>query len=222
MARKGRAIYLVYGDLIDPAKEEEFNAWYNTEHLPELLAIPGVLAVVRVRIRLGAVHRGRRGQARQTGGVQHQVAQHRRHRFDALVIRRQPFRIARGKAPDLGLATLVIMSLASASNMVRLIFVAKLGSCEQLRPNRLYNALTALGDAMHEVNAAIDEMRREHDPLASHIFISRRPYQMMSDTKSGGRHQVSARLSWQEACDLGFRGDLEEWTRLLRAAPRQE
>jgi hypothetical protein len=89
-----------------------------------------------------------------------------------------------------------------------------------MRPNRLQNALTALGEAMREVNAAIEEMQREHDPLASHIFVSRRAYQNKSDTKSGKRHHLSARLSWQQACDLGFRGDLEEWERLLEAAPR--
>ncbi len=44
----------------------------------------------------------------------------------------------------------------------------------------------------------------EHNPLASHIFVSRRHYQTMSDTKSGKRHHLSARLSWQQACDLGF------------------
>jgi len=64
---------------------------------------------------------------------------------------------------------------------------------------------------MREVNAAIGEMRRGHDPLASHIFVSRRRYKSLSDTKSGKRHHLSARLSWQQACDLGFRGDLEEW-----------
>ena len=69
--------------------------------------------------------------------------------------------------------------------------------------------LAAVGDAMSEVNAAIDEMRREHDPLVSHLFVSRRQYQRMSDTKSGKRCQVSAQLSWQQACDLGFRDDLE-------------
>jgi hypothetical protein len=31
--------------------------------------------------------------------------------------------------------------------------------------------------------AAIEEMRGEHDPLASHIFVSRRVYQKKSDTK---------------------------------------
>ena len=74
---------------------------------------------------------------------------------------------------------------------------------------------------MHEVNGAIEEMRRDHDPLASHIFVSRRLYQDKSNTKSGKRHHLSARLSWQLACDLGFRGDLEEWERLLGAAPRR-
>ena len=72
---------------------------------------------------------------------------------------------------------------------------------------------------MREVNAAIEEMRREHDPLASHIFVSRRVYQKKSDTKSGKRHHLSARLSWQQACDLGFRGDLGEWERLMGATP---
>ena len=37
---------------------------------------------------------------------------------------------------------------------------------------------------MREVNAAIGEMRRGHDPLASHIFVSRRRYKNLSDTKS--------------------------------------
>jgi len=86
---------------------------------------------------------------------------------------------------------------------------------------RLQNALSALGDAMHEVNAAIAEMRKEHDPLESHIFVSRRHYQNMSDSKGGKRHHVSARVSWQKACDLGFRGNLGEWERLLAAAARR-
>jgi hypothetical protein len=63
---------------------------------------------------------------------------------------------------------------------------------------------------MRDVNAAIEEMQREHDPLASHIFVSRRHYRNASDTRSGKRHHVFAQLSWQQACDLGFRGDLDE------------
>ena len=32
MAKKGNGIFLVFTD-VDPKHEEEFNAWYNTEHL---------------------------------------------------------------------------------------------------------------------------------------------------------------------------------------------
>jgi hypothetical protein len=46
MAKKGRGIFLVYTD-VDPTHEEEFNAWYSTEHLPELLSLPGFLDAAR-------------------------------------------------------------------------------------------------------------------------------------------------------------------------------
>ncbi len=46
MAHKGRGIFLVYVD-IDAKDAKEFNEWYNTEHLPELLAVPGILAAAR-------------------------------------------------------------------------------------------------------------------------------------------------------------------------------
>jgi hypothetical protein len=47
MAKKGEGLFLVYTDLIDPKYEEELNAWYNTEHLPELLSLPGFIAAAR-------------------------------------------------------------------------------------------------------------------------------------------------------------------------------
>jgi hypothetical protein len=47
MVKKGEGLFLVYTDLIDPKYEEEFNAWYNTEHLPELLTLPGFLDAAR-------------------------------------------------------------------------------------------------------------------------------------------------------------------------------
>ncbi len=90
-----------------------------------------------------------------------------------------------------------------------------------MRPNRLQNALTALGDAMREVNAALKEMRKEHDPLAVHIFVSRRNYRNMHDTKSGKRSDTATRLSWQSACELGFRGTLGEWERLMGAKSKR-
>jgi hypothetical protein len=47
MATKGRAIYLVYTDLADDKYDEEFNAWYSKIHVPQLMAIPGILDAAR-------------------------------------------------------------------------------------------------------------------------------------------------------------------------------
>ena len=67
------------------------------------------------------------------------------------------------------------------------------------------------------VKPALKEMRSEQDPLAGHIFVSRRQFRETHDTKSGKRREINARLSWQQACELGFRGDLTEWERLMGA-----
>jgi hypothetical protein len=46
MAKKGTGLLMVWADV--PAdKEEEFNRWYNEEHLPERMAIPGFLGAAR-------------------------------------------------------------------------------------------------------------------------------------------------------------------------------
>ena len=87
-----------------------------------------------------------------------------------------------------------------------------------MQANRLQNALKTLSEAIEGVNAAVEEMRSEHDSLASHIFVSRRQYRNIPDTKSGKRSETAARLSWQTACELGFRGSLGEWERLMGAA----
>ncbi len=64
-------------------------------------------------------------------------------------------------------------------------------------------------------------MRAEKDPLAVHIFVSRRNYRKTHDTKSGKRRDTAALLSWQSACELGFRGTLGEWERLMGAVPKR-
>jgi hypothetical protein len=64
-------------------------------------------------------------------------------------------------------------------------------------------------------------MKAEHDPLASHIFISRRHYRNAKDTKSGKRREINARLSFNTACELGFRGGLYEWERLMGAVAKR-
>jgi hypothetical protein len=64
-------------------------------------------------------------------------------------------------------------------------------------------------------------MKAEHDPLASHIFVSRRHYRNVDYTKSGKRREMTARLSFDRACELGFRGNLDEWERLMGAVARR-
>ena len=44
--KKGTGLMMVWMD-VPGDKEEEFNHWYNEEHLPELLAVPGVLNAAR-------------------------------------------------------------------------------------------------------------------------------------------------------------------------------
>jgi len=46
-ARAAAGGLLVASMNVDPAAEHEFNEWYNTEHLPQLGAVPGVLCARR-------------------------------------------------------------------------------------------------------------------------------------------------------------------------------
>jgi hypothetical protein len=90
-----------------------------------------------------------------------------------------------------------------------------------MRAARLQDALERLSLAMREVESELTAMKAEHDPLASHIFVSRRYYRNVNDTKSGKRSEVNARLSFNTACELGFRGSLDEWERLMGAVARR-
>ena len=54
--QKGRGLLMVYTD-VPPDVEEEFNRWYNEEHIPERLSITGVLDAARyVALRGGPKH----------------------------------------------------------------------------------------------------------------------------------------------------------------------
>ena len=44
--KKGKGLLMVYSD-VGPEHEDEFNRWYNEEHIPERLSIPGVLSAAR-------------------------------------------------------------------------------------------------------------------------------------------------------------------------------
>ena len=45
-AKKGRGLLMVYSD-VAPENDAEYNLWYNEEHIPERLSIPGVLSAAR-------------------------------------------------------------------------------------------------------------------------------------------------------------------------------
>ena len=86
---------------------------------------------------------------------------------------------------------------------------------------RLQDSLERLTKVIRDVETELAAMKAEHDPLASHIFISRRHYRNANDTKSGKRREMNARLSFNTACELGFRGSLDEWERLMGAVARR-
>jgi hypothetical protein len=90
-----------------------------------------------------------------------------------------------------------------------------------MRAARLQDALERLTAAIHDVESELAAMKAEHDPLALHIFVSRRHYRNVKDTKSGKRREVIARLSFNTACEHGFRGSLGEWERLMGAVARR-
>ena len=45
-AKKGNGLLLVFSD-VAPENDDEYNRWYNDEHIPERLSIPGVLDAAR-------------------------------------------------------------------------------------------------------------------------------------------------------------------------------
>ena len=90
-----------------------------------------------------------------------------------------------------------------------------------MHATRLQDAPERLTAAIRNVESDLAAMKAKHDPLATHIFISRRHYRNVSDTKSGKRREMTARLSFNTACELGFRGSLDEWERLMGAVARR-
>jgi hypothetical protein len=90
-----------------------------------------------------------------------------------------------------------------------------------MRAARLQDTLERLTAAIRDVESELAAMKAEHDELASHIFVSRRSYRNVTDTKSGKRREMTARLSFNTACELGFRGSLDEWERLMGAVARR-
>ena len=45
-----RRIFVVESNPSSPEKAAEFEAWYQNEHLPEVLAVPGMVSATRYRV----------------------------------------------------------------------------------------------------------------------------------------------------------------------------
>ena len=90
-----------------------------------------------------------------------------------------------------------------------------------MRAARLQDALERLTAAIRDVESELAAMKAEHDPLAPHIFVARRNYRNVNDTKSGKRREMIARLSFNTVCQLGFHGGLDEWERLMGAVAKR-
>jgi hypothetical protein len=90
-----------------------------------------------------------------------------------------------------------------------------------MRAACLQDALERLTAAIRDVESELTAMKAEHDPLASHSFVSRRYYRNITDTKSGKGRETMARLSYDTACELGYRGSLGEWERLMGAVAKR-
>lgn len=45
-----KALMAVWSDPSDPAKEAEYNAWYASTHIPDVLKIPGFVACTRYKV----------------------------------------------------------------------------------------------------------------------------------------------------------------------------
>jgi hypothetical protein len=95
-------------------------------------------------------------------------------------------------------------------------------SAEQVGANQLQHARKYLTQAIRHTEAVLESMRAEHHPLAAYIFVPRRHYRNMPDTKSGSRREVAVRLRWQAACELGFRGLLANGNDCWSEAKRQK
>jgi hypothetical protein len=55
-----RYLFFAFSDCKDPARQAEYNEWYNTYHVPDMLEIPGMIKATR-----WAASGNQSGQARQ-------------------------------------------------------------------------------------------------------------------------------------------------------------
>ena len=45
--KMAKYFFFAFSDCKDPAREAEYNEWYNNFHVPDMLAIPGMISATR-------------------------------------------------------------------------------------------------------------------------------------------------------------------------------
>jgi hypothetical protein len=45
-----KAIMAVWSDPSDPSREDEYNQWYDSTHVPDVLKVPGFVAATRYKV----------------------------------------------------------------------------------------------------------------------------------------------------------------------------
>jgi hypothetical protein len=85
-----------------------------------------------------------------------------------------------------------------------LTFECEYVQLNRMRSRQLHDALEKLTKAIREVEAVVETIRTEHDPLASHIFVSRRHYQNLSDTKTREAPRNECTAEFQHSLRAGL------------------
>lgn len=75
-----------------------------------------------------------------------------------------------------------------------------------MHANRLHRALQKLTEAIVEVEDEVAAMKADHDPLAVHIFVSRRNYRNVHDTKAASAVILPLSSVGNPPANLGFAG----------------
>lgn len=90
-----RYLFFAFSDCKDPSREDEYNEWYNTKHVPDILEIPGVIKATR-----WASATDRPGQTRKYLAL-YELETDDIEKFDAQVVEKTMETIKKGRFSDL-------------------------------------------------------------------------------------------------------------------------
>lgn len=84
--------------------------------------------------------------------------------------------------------------------------------------SQLETELAAIEAAAANLRTSVDRAKSDSDPLAAHIYRSRREYRqaVARSSKSGKRIRDCHEATYTAACRLGFEGTAKEWLGILR------